>query len=141
MNFKGHLITGLIFGIISYIYFFRELSFIFFPALVVFILGSLAPDIDLIGGIGHHRSWITHSPLILLLSVWVNNPYLSVFISGWAIHLLADSVNFSTGDTAPGDIRGVPEGLEFPLLIGGAILLLASALFNPGIITLLKSLF
>lgn len=134
MNRKGHIITGLIFGILAYIYFFKDFGYEFIIALAIFVLGSLAPDIDLKFGIGYHRSFITHSPLILVLFGWIKNPYFSVFLAGWAVHLFFDSFNLGSGKLATGDIRGVPEWAEFPLLIGSTILILVVIEFLPGVI-------
>lgn len=139
MNKLGHIITGIIFGLIAYYYFFEGLGFNIIFVLILFVLGSLAPDIDLYFSgkfsLKYHRSPITHSPLILILVGWIKNPYFSVFISGWAIHLIFDSFNLGSGKLATGDIRGVGEWAEFLLLIGSAILILAVAIFSPGIIS------
>jgi len=137
----------------------------FWPALFMVIVGAHFPDFDLDFGARFHRSPITHSffiPLALFLFYLFQAPspdilrLLAIFFLGYASHLLLDILPSGASlfgrftsifqSYTPGDVRGIPEGMEKGWLIGSGLLTLALAavyLFlsvHPELLTLLPHL-
>jgi len=76
--------------------------------LVSALVGTLAPDWDLLLGIGFHRSPLTHSALPAVVVAWSTRPVSRYvipvgFAIGLASHLFWDIIFF-------GDVRWIPGG-------------------------------
>jgi len=119
----------------------------FWPALFMVIVGAHFPDFDLDFGTRYHRSPLTHSfiiPLALAIFYLLQRPspdvmrLLAFFFLGYSSHLFLDIFPAKASILAraiapfknytPGDIRGIPEKMEKPWLIGSGLLTLALAI-------------
>ncbi|MHA1917863.1 MAG: metal-dependent hydrolase [Candidatus Ranarchaeia archaeon] len=138
--------------------------FIFWPSLLLVIVGSMFPDFDWDLGTKYHRSTFTHSPIIpgLIFFYYLVSPVIgfptyiwvyevmSWFSVGYATHLLLDIFPSNSGligmiitsfnpSHTPGDLRGVPERMERPFLIFSGIICIlisiAGFLIGRGIIS------
>lgn len=130
-------------------HFLQLFQVLFWPALFVCVFGSIFPDLDLGFGAKYHRSPVTHSALVptlffIFYILIVPDPttyrFLAVFFLGYASHLFLDIFPSNASifkraagifeEYTPGDIRGVPEKYEKPLLIwSGAMCLVWAGIF------------